>query len=58
LTFLEKWKKILSGLQHKPFHVTTSAHQTFLRGLLEQLKKVSNLVSVDEEIESIKNQLI
>lgn len=58
LAFLEKWKKIRSGLQHKPFHVTSSAHQTFLRGLLAQLSEVSNLVSVDEEIESIKNQLI
>jgi hypothetical protein len=58
LAFLEKWKTIRSGLQHKPFHVTSSAHQTFLRGLLEHLKEVSNLVSVDEEIESIKNQLI
>jgi hypothetical protein len=58
LAFLEKWKTIRSGLQHKPFHVTSSAHQTFLRGLLEHLKEVSNFVSVDEEIESIKNQLI
>lgn len=58
LTFLEKWKKIRSGLQHKPFHVTSSAHQAFLRGLLAQLNEVSNLVAVDDEKESIKNQLV
>lgn len=58
LAFLEKWRKIRSGLQHKPFHVTSSAHQAFLRALLAQLNEVSNLVSVDEEKEFIRKQLV
>jgi hypothetical protein len=58
LAFLEKWKKIRSALQHKPLHVTSSAHQEFLQGLLAQLHELREVVSVDEEMESIKKQLI
>ena len=58
LAFLEKWKKIRLGLQHKPFHVTSSAHQTFLLGLLSQLNEVKDIVSVSEEMELVKSQLL
>lgn len=58
LGFLEKWKKIQSGMQHKPFHVTSSAHQAFLKGLMSQLNEIKSLVSVDEELAWVKNQLV
>lgn len=58
LAFLEKWEKIQSGLQHKPFHVTSTAHQAFLKELMSKLNEVSSTVSVDEELAWVKNQLV
>lgn len=58
LNFLEKWKKIQSGLQHKPFHVTSSAHQAFLKELIVQLNEVKSIVSIEEELAFVKKQLV
>jgi hypothetical protein len=56
-TFLKKWEKIYKSLQHKPFYPHTSAHQQFLRHLLQQLEAITE-VEVSEEIHRVKQQMI
>ncbi len=56
--FIKKWKPIYTALQHKAFHASTSAHQSFLNKTLAQLEGLSKVVNVDKEIASLKAQII
>jgi len=56
--FIKKWMPIHTALQHKPFHLSSTAHQAFLTKTLAQLEELSKTVNVDNEIALIKNQLI
>lgn len=56
-TFLEKWKKTRTALEHRPLHPSSSAHQQFLMKTLDDLKKIGKDVDVSKEIEQIKQQL-
>lgn len=56
--FVKKWKPIYTALQHKPFHLHSTAHQTFLAKTLVQLEELSKIINVDIEMKSIKSQII
>lgn len=56
--FIKQWNPIYTALQHKPFHPSTSSHQSFLKKLLSQLEELRNTVNVDQEIAFVRNQLI
>jgi hypothetical protein len=56
--FIKKWNPLLTALQHKPFHLQSTAHQSFLTKTLLQLEELSKTVNVDKEIASIKSQII
>lgn len=56
--FIQQWGIILSALRHRPFHPETLAHQQFLRDTLDKLDALKVLVDVEEEISSVKKQLI
>jgi len=58
LTFLEKWKKIISALSHKAFNPATTEHQNFLRKTLQDLESIKTEVNVDKEISLIANQIL
>lgn len=55
--FLKQWSPIYTSLQHKPFLVESSAHQTFLTKTITKLEELSKTVNVDKEIASLKSQL-
>lgn len=54
---MHKWVKILSALNHRPFHAGTKAHQKFIRKTISQLEELSQDVDVDHEIGILRNQL-
>jgi hypothetical protein len=55
--FTEKWKHILSALNHKSFHPESSGHKNFLKNTLRKLEELQSIVPVDDEINWIKAQL-
>jgi hypothetical protein len=48
----------MSAMEHRPFHPTSKAHQSFLREILESLQELKKVVDVYREEELIKSQLI
>jgi hypothetical protein len=56
--FINRWKSILAALSHKPFHPTSAAHQQFLLETLKKLEELKTLVNVEDEIATIKSQLL
>jgi hypothetical protein len=58
LEFINQWKSIYAALQHKAFHSSTVAHQSFLKKLLSQLEELRKTVNVDQEVASVKAQII
>jgi hypothetical protein len=55
--FLKKWQSIRSALLHKPFHLTSPAHQQFLKETLVKLTGLKNTVDISEEAAFIEAQL-
>lgn len=55
---LMEWNSIRQALQHKPFQPNSSAHQSFLRKTLERLERIQQSLPVEDEIKSIKLQLV
>ena len=56
--FIAQWNSIQSALAHKPFHPETQAHQQFLKETLRKLEELKATVNVDEEIASLKKQIL
>ena len=56
--FIEQWKPVYTALQHRPFHSSSSAHQSFLTKTLAKLEELSLTINVDKEIASVKSQII
>ncbi len=56
--FAEEWEKLTKALKHRPFHAESSSHQSFLKATAKKLQALSSTVNVDEELNSIKKQLI
>ncbi len=57
IEFMKEWEKITKALAHKPFHVTSAAHQTFLQQTREKLLKLSKLVNVRDELQQIEKEI-
>jgi hypothetical protein len=55
--FLVEWKQILAALSHKPFHPASESHQRFLKDLLTKLESYRNTISVESEIDVVKQQM-
>lgn len=55
--FFKQWEKIVSALNHRPFHPNTKTHQQFLRETLNNLNELKKFVNVDKEESLIKAQL-
>jgi hypothetical protein len=55
--FLPKWKAIRSALNHRPFHAESAAHQKFINETIQRLEELKDVVNVDDEITSLKNQV-
>lgn len=56
--FAEKWTSIQQALAHRPFHPASHAHQKFLRDTLRRLEELKPFTDVEEEINTLKLQLI
>jgi hypothetical protein len=56
--FVSDWKGIRLALNHRPFNPKSEAHQQFIRSTIAKLAQRSWPVSVTEEIEQLKEQLI
>lgn len=57
LSFVVKWKQILSSLNHRPLHPESAAHQAFLLKLKEDIKSHARQVDVSKEIAFIDQQI-
>jgi hypothetical protein len=57
-TFADTWTRIQQALAHRPFHPASQAHQKFLRDTLRRLEELKSFVDVEEEINTLKLQLI
>ncbi|HEY3403488.1 MAG TPA: GSCFA domain-containing protein [Ohtaekwangia sp.] len=56
--FITQWTSIQSAMAHKPFHPQAPAHQQFLKETLRRLEELKSTVPVDDEIASIRKQII
>lgn len=56
--FLRKWNELSIAISHKPFHIGTEAHQTFLRETIHKFQMLGNEVNVDAEVELLTDQLV
>jgi hypothetical protein len=55
--FVDQWSDIRAALEHRPFHVTSEAHQRFLRDTLKKLEDLQATVPLEKEIAFVKSQL-
>ncbi len=56
--FLKKWERLSKAIQHRPFHPGSEKHQQFLKQTIQELEQLSNQINVDQEIASMKKQLL
>ena len=56
--FLPKWQQIKKALTHKPFDITSEAHQKFLKNVLKQLEAIESQVDVSAEQQQILSQIV
>lgn len=57
-SFIGEWAKLKNAMQHKPFHPASTAHQQFLKDLIEKVQNLSGKVDVSKELTALKSQLI
>jgi hypothetical protein len=55
--FLSQWKEIQQAINHRPFHPTSVAHQSFLKETLKRLESLKEMVDVEDELTLIKSRL-
>ena len=58
VTLIDTLNEIQRALAHKPFQVTSHAHQTFLKDTLRKLESIKQHLPVTAEIEHVRAQLI
>ncbi len=54
---LNQWESVRKLLSHKPFHISSAAHQKFLHETLLKLKSLRTKINVEEEILRIEQTL-
>jgi hypothetical protein len=55
--FINDWKKIKTGIDHKPFNPKSKNHQKFLQNLLIKIQTFENQIDISKEEAAIKNQI-
>ncbi|MEO1255623.1 MAG: GSCFA domain-containing protein [Bacteroidota bacterium] len=50
--------KLISAVEHRPFHPTSNGHQRFLKNTLQKLQQMNEKLDVNVEIEQIRSQII
>jgi hypothetical protein len=56
-TFVLQWKEIQQAINHRPFHPTSVAHQSFLKETLKRLESLKEMVDVEDELALIKSRI-
>ncbi|GHB78352.1 GSCFA domain-containing protein [Persicitalea jodogahamensis] len=54
---MESWQAVQKMIAHRPFQNQTSSYQTHLQATLEKLNELAEQISVEEEIQNIKEKL-
>lgn len=54
---IDAWSQLRKAIDHKPFHLQSSAHQKFLIETLKKLEAIKTKINVELEIQEIKNRL-
>lgn len=57
-SFLEKWKKIRTAINHRPFNPQSDAHLKFVRSTIKTLIELKGEIDVSKEIDLLEQQLI
>ncbi len=57
-SFIKKWDKVLSAMNHRPFNPSCEQHQKFIHSNIKNLEELSDKVDVSAEILHFKSQLI
>ena len=55
--FVEEWSKVVSALNHKPFHPQSTEHQRFLQATIKKIENLAHQVDVSEEVAFLRAQL-
>lgn len=55
---MDDFDKILSAINHKPFHPTSAGHQQFLKETLRKLENLKAIIDVEREIEIVRQQIV
>ena len=58
LGFIQKWKKITTAINHKPFHLQSQAHQKFIRNTIKSINELEKDMDFSKEIKHLEQQLI
>ena len=56
-SFINDWKKIKTGIEHRPFNPNSKNHQKFLQNLLTKIQTFENQIDISKEKEAIQNQI-
>lgn len=56
--FINKWQKLYTSLNHRPFNPASHEHQQFLRKLLKELELLSSTANLTKEIASVREAII
>ncbi len=54
---INDWKKIKTGIEHRPFNPNSENHQKFLQNLLTKIQTFENQIDISKEKEAIQNQI-
>jgi lysophospholipase L1-like esterase len=55
--FIDNWDKIISALNHRPFHPESYQHQSFLIKLRAEIENLAQKVDVTKELELVDKRL-
>jgi hypothetical protein len=58
LGFIKEWTKIKTAIDHKPFNPLSDKHQQFIKSTIKKIEALSKSVNCEDELHSLKRQLI
>lgn len=56
--FINDWKKIKAGMEHRPFNPKSESHQKFLKNLLTKIQSFENQINISKELDIVQNQIV
>lgn len=57
-SFLQQWSRLARAVQHRPLHPASDQHQRFLKKTIQELRQLSKVINVQQEIASLEKQLL